>query len=316
MPPAAPLPPPDFDIVSAHPEVGWLRQAATAGDWPSIRQYVASLPPGTDRTFVVKAVGEVTGVEHPLRELVRAAPEDVLALTLLGTRLVEMGAEIRTAKRAEHVSREQFAAFHEHLRQAEPLLIRATALDPTFDPAWVERLSTAQGLQLGQNEARRRYDRLVAAHPGHFTGQARLLQQLCPKWGGDWDDAHAFAQECLRTAQPGTLNAGLLAELHLERWLDAGRGDKGAAYLRQPHVLAELVYAADCSVAHPAFRRTHGWVTVQGCFAALFALAGDQQRAAWHFRALGNLASNYPWGYLGNPAQSYTTYRDAALARG
>jgi hypothetical protein len=316
MPPADSLPAPDFEIASAHPEIAWLRQAATAQDWQAIRQYVASLPPGTDRAFIANAVGDVPGVEHSLRQLTAADRDDVLALTLLGTRLVSIGAEIRTAQRAEKVSREQFAAFHDHLRQAEQLLIRATALDPSFDVAWAERLSTAKGLQLGQNEARRRYDRLTAVHPNHFTGQARLLQQLCPKWGGTWDAAHGFAQQCLREAPAGMMNAGLVAEVHIEHWLDLGRGDKGASYLRQPHIHAELVHAADCSVTHPAFQRTHGWVTVQGCFAALFSLIGDLPRAAQHFRALGNLASSYPWSYLGNPADSYIKHRDAALARG
>lgn len=314
MPPdPGPAPEADFELASAYPEVTWLRQAASIADWASVRQYHDSLPPGTDRAFVVRVLAEVDGVEHTLRQQVSAAPYDVFALTVLGARLVQAGWGIRTSARAKDVSREQFKAFHAHLRDAEQLLIRATALDPSYDAAWAERLNTARGLSLGKNEARRRYDRLAKYHPHHFTGQARLLQQLCPKWGGTWEEAHGFARECLPAAPEGSLSGGLVAEAHIEHWLDLKGDDKRAEYLRQPHVHAELLEAAGRSVSHPAFRRPYGWVTVQGGFAALFSLIGDTEQAAAHFRALGNLASEYPWGYLGKPAEAYVRHRDTAL---
>lgn len=315
MPAVAALPPPDFEVASAFPEHRWLQQAAQAGDWAAIRTFAGKFPRGADRTFVTTTVADVAGIEHPLRELVAANPNDLLAATLLAAREVIIGWEIRTAARASQVSREQFRELHRHLRQAEQLLIRVTALDPANDLAWTERLTTARGLQLGQNEARRRYDRLTRHYPAHFTAQARLLQQLCPKWSGSWEALHSFARECMQTAPPGALNAGLVAEAHLEHWLDLNKSER-TEYLRRPDVHRELVEAADRSVLHPAFRRTYGWVTVQGAFAALFSLIGDLPRAAVHFRALGNLASQYPWSYLGDPAEAYTRHRAAALAKG
>ena len=104
----SPLPPPDFELASAFPEVAWLRQAAAASDWASIRQYVDGLPQGTDRAFVVRVLAEIPGVEHLLREQVAAAPYDVFALTVLSARVVDIGWEIRTSARAQHVTREQF----------------------------------------------------------------------------------------------------------------------------------------------------------------------------------------------------------------
>ncbi|QBJ90887.1 hypothetical protein D0Z67_11615 [Streptomyces seoulensis] len=311
---ASPLPPPDFEITSAYPEVAWLRQAVAAWDWAGVRQHLAGLPQGSDTSQVFGTVAGTEGVERALRDLVAAAPDDVFALTLLGAREIAIGWEIRTAARAESVTREQFATFHAHLRTAEQLLIRATALDPSYVPAWAERLNTARGLGLGQNEARRRYDRLAKSHPHHFTAQTRLLQQLCPKWGGSWEAAHSFARDRMLGAPDGSLSAGLVAEAHLEHWLDLDAGEERHAYLRQSHVHAELVEAAGRSVLHPEFRRDPGWVTVAGCFAALFSLIGDTARAAAHFRALGNLASKLPWSYLGDPAEAYVRHRDAALA--
>jgi hypothetical protein len=170
-------------------------------------------------------------------------------------------------------------------------------------------------LELGQSEARRRYDQLAKYHPAHFTGQARLLQQLCPKWGGDWESAHGFARECMLGSPGGSLNAGLVAEAHLEHWLDLGGPGPRTAYLRRPHVHRELVEAAEHSVLHPQFTPTPGWVTIQGVFAVMFSYTGDRARAAAHFRALDGLASPYPWNLLGHPATVYVSMRAAALAR-
>ncbi|MEU9450655.1 hypothetical protein [Streptomyces sp. NPDC048277] len=310
------LPPPVFELASAFPEAAWLQQAAAVSDWAAIRQYVDGLPYGTDRSFAVSVLSDVAGIEEWLRPLVTAAPEDVLALTVLGAREVGIGWEIRTSARAKDVSRAQFAGLHAHLRQAEQLLIRATALDPSYDAAWAERITTAMGLQLGQNEARRRYDRLAKHHPHHFSAQGRLLQQLCPKWSGSWEAAHGFARECLLAAPEGAMNGCLVAEVHMEHWL-ALRGQEREQYLRQDHVRTELVEAAERSALHPYFHRGYGWVTGQGYFAAMFSLMGDTARAAACFRALGNLASSYPWSDLGkDAAATYTSHRDKALARG
>ncbi|MET9914007.1 hypothetical protein ABZZ74_46035 [Streptomyces sp. NPDC006476] len=130
------LPHPDFELAGR-----------SVSDWAAVLQYVDGLPYCTDRSFAVHVLSEVDGLEQWLRSLV-AAPDDVLALTVLGARVVRIGWTIRTTARAEHVSREQFAGLHAHLRQAEQLLIRATALDPSHDAP-----TTAIGLQLGQNEA-------------------------------------------------------------------------------------------------------------------------------------------------------------------
>ncbi|MEV8035765.1 hypothetical protein [Streptomyces sp. NPDC086182] len=139
---------------------------------------------------------------------------------------------------------------------------------------------------------------------------------MCPKWGGSWEAAHGFARECLLGAPEGALNGGLVAEAHVEHWLDlSSDGNARTGYLRQAHVHAELVEAAERSVLHPSYRPTYGWVVIQGDFAALFSMIGDTARAAAHFRALGNLASEYPWSYLGEPAKEFVRHRSAALGR-
>ena len=82
------------------------------------------------------------------------------------------------------------------------------------------RLITARGLRLGLSEARRRYHRLAEIDPYHLPGQWQYLQQLCPKSGGDWARTHAFARETAEAAPPGSFGPVLVAEAHLEHWLE------------------------------------------------------------------------------------------------
>ncbi|MGC4857375.1 hypothetical protein ACLQ24_29425 [Micromonospora sp. DT4] len=138
--------------------------------------------------------------------------------------------------------------------------------------AWTERIIIARGLQLGQNEARRRYDRLAQQHPHHATAQAALLQQLCPKWSGDGDRAFAFARECAQAAPVGAPNAVLVVEAHLERWLDFDTDRERTAYVRSTPVAEEIMQAAQRSMLHPDFVDRPGWVWVRSSFALMFSL--------------------------------------------
>ncbi|OAH14152.1 hypothetical protein [Streptomyces jeddahensis] len=275
MPTAASLPPPDFAIASAFPEAAWLEQAAAANDWAAVRQYVDGLPHGTNRSFAFGVLADVPDVEHPLRQFVAAVPTDVFALTLLGTREVRMGWDIRTSARAEHVSREQFAQFHAYLRRAEQLLIRATALDPSHDAAWAERLNTARGLQLGQNEARRRYDRLAAYHPSHFSGQSRLLQQLCQESRRDGFAVVTAFADALPAKQDAVLGgfvdvlAGLQAGRIEQADLEAVRTRADAALTAPDGAVRRLPGAAEDLLAHRPLRgtdelRSELWATTPG----------------------------------------------------
>jgi hypothetical protein len=178
------------------------------------------------------------------------------------------------------------------------------------DPAlWTASITTTRGLEFGLPEARRRYDRLAAIDPHHLPGQRSMLQQLCPKWGGSWDQVHAFAHDAMRNAPAGAPNAVLVAEAHLEQFLDAGR-----RYMRSPQVRDDIAEAARSSVLHPDFRPEPGWVQVMNTFAMAFSLIGDRSSAATMFSALGPYITVYPWVYQADAIAAFR--RSRALAFG
>ncbi|WP_416972348.1 hypothetical protein [Streptomyces sp. 4F14] len=292
------------------PELIPLRDAARAGDWNGVRGLFGRLGSVDDVIAALNAVADIRGVEHLLARAAADFPADPLPRTILAKRYLFMGWEVRGDGYAQDVSRDQFATFHAWLRRAEQLLIQVCAEQPAYAPAWYIRITLARGLELGTTEARRRYDRLRAHHPHVYGAQAALLQQLCPKWGGTWEEAHAFAAEATRAAPDGAPTGVLVADAHIEHWLSLG--DRGGPYLRGVHVLDDLRNAAAISVRHPAYRPDLSTIAAHSTFAMAFSLGGHHADAAPHFAELGDRAAEFPWAYLSDPGAAFRKYRKSA----
>ncbi|WP_436523882.1 hypothetical protein [Actinoplanes sp. HUAS TT8] len=310
MPPHHPV----LDPAAAYPKIAELRSFLDARDWAAARTLLDAAEP-VERDSLIRAGGEGAGREEFLRGVLRDDPDDSAAGAMLGQHLIDEAWKIRTGYRATHVSRQQFAGFHELLRKAEIVLIDAAARTPAEPALWTARVTSARGLELGQAESRRRYDRLAEVAPHHLPAQRQLLQNFCPKWSGSWEKVHAFAREAAGAVPPGAHNAVLIPEVHLEHWLDLS-APADLAYLRSDAVRNELYEAARRSVWHPEFRRTHGWVAVMSTFAAVFALLEDMPAVGSLFTAMGDLATEWPWQYIGDPVTVIGKYRARALPAG
>ncbi|MFD4692467.1 hypothetical protein [Streptomyces sp. NPDC058463] len=315
MPSTAPPLRAEFSLCVSIPSLADLRAAVVADDWATVEAYFDFLDHEDDRAVAAGVIDSISSSTRFLERTAAAQPRSALARTLLARRYITTGWSIRSSYRAEHVSHEQFQQFHAWLRRAEQLLIDVCAEHPAYALAWASRLTTARGLQLGLSEARRRYDRLSEHHPHHITAQSSLLQQLCPKWGGSWEEAHGFVRACLESAPPGSHAGRLVAEVHMERWLaDAGDGHSG--YLRSAVVRDEILAAAAQSVQHPDYRPGFDWVGDHNQLAGALSLGGHHREAAPFFRTLGNKASEWPWGYAGDKEVQFLKHRKTALAKG
>ncbi|MFI6762253.1 hypothetical protein ACIBF5_24260 [Micromonospora sp. NPDC050417] len=314
----APLPAPNFDPAAAFPEVTPLRAALSGTDWQTVERIFAGRDAATV-SRLLNVAADVPGTEDFLRWAVSQRPGDPLSATMLAARLVIVGWEIRSGRRANQVSQEQFDQFHAYLRQAETILIDVTARHPGYVPAWSWRVTTARGLQMGQSEARRRYDRLARHDPHHVLAQESLLQKLCPKWGGTWDAVHSFARDCMRAAPEGAQNAIVVLDGHLERAFELDTLEQAEQYLLGMEVWQEIQEAARRSVWHPAFRHDWGWVGTRSSFAMVFCLTGDWRSAATQFTVLanaGNVASVGMFDALGDASEVFQRLRAEAYAKG
>ncbi|MEV6299353.1 hypothetical protein AB0M02_08115 [Actinoplanes sp. NPDC051861] len=287
---------PVLDPAVAYPTIATLRAALDAGDWPAARAVIDTAAP-VERTLLLRACADREGTEEFLRGVLTADPADSAAAVLLAQRLMAVSWAAR-------VRRKRGTPFREQLVEAESILVASVSRTPEDLAAWTARLTSARGLELGLPEARRRYDRLAELDACHLPAQSELLQQLTPRWGGTWPDAHTFARAATDAAPLGSHNAVLIAEAHLEQALGEGGGTASGArrHLASTPVLAEVSEAAARSVQHPEFRRTAGWVQVLNTFAMTFCLAGELRTAKTLFDALDGLGTEYPWHYLGDSA--------------
>lgn len=289
---------PRFDLIHTnvfyvYPELRQLRTAIKQGDWPAVVAYFANRPVEEDPGLAVNSVGEIPRSQRFLQRMVDTQ-RSPLARTLLGARLIRIGWAVRSARQAQFVNRARFAAFHDYLARAERVLADATAEEPGNVGAWTQRLKTCRGLELGIDEAHRRYAVVAKLHPSPFYAQSQMVQQLCPKWGGSFELVHGFTQECLAAAPRGALTGAIVAQGYLEQIFAQGThrhvGQKA---------IGEVAVAAAQSVLHPETRPVPGWVSAHGSFAAAWIALKDPARAAPHLAAMGNLASVYPWQMLG-----------------
>jgi hypothetical protein len=315
-----PAPPgPVHDLQAAFPFLQQLGGAARAGDWGSVSSMLAALDDGDDLATAARTVADTEGAESMLEAAVAAAGDGaagVLPRSLLAHHHIRTARRIRTGRSAAPAPASRSQASRERLRRAELLLIDAVAVDPAHTLGWHLRLSTARGLGLGQSEARRRYDRLAAHRPRHYPAQRQLLQQLCPKWGGSWEAAHAFAEECRTGAEPGGLGALIGVEAHVEHWMSL-EGTEKHSYWWAEGVQESLTAAAEASVLHPRYHRELSWIAAHTVLAAAFSFAGRPELAAPHFTQLGGFTTAYPWNAVAPQADALWTYhRDAALAAG
>jgi hypothetical protein len=308
---------PEFRLSEAIPELGRLCELMDSRDWPAAEALLGDFGVRSEDEMAVAAsvVANIRGVEFYLDKVILDDPSDVGAKALRACRRITLGWEARTHLMAEHVSEKQFKAFRVHLLAAEAELIELCAIVPWMALPWHLRLLTARGLSLGQSETRRRYDRLAANQPHHYSAQSAMLQMLCPKWGGTWEDTFGFARSASASAPEGSACHGLVADAHFERWA-ASEAKGRAAYVAEPTIRAEISAAAQRSVWHPAFAEKMHRINLHSLFAVLFSEAGDQNEARRHFEALGNYADENRFGYFGDAAKDFRKRRATAMAKG
>lgn len=282
----------ETDKAALWPRWAAFRDVLRRLDWSACHAVLDAATP-EERTRLIAFGAEERVPEDFLRGLVRQNPGDPAAFALLGQFLITTGWNIRTAARAQHVSKDQWRAFYHWLNLAEQVLLEGAARHPSDPAIWTARLVSARGISLGVDEETRRYARLALLDEHHLPAQIQHLQQLLPKWSGSFEAAHAFARERTLAAPPGAPQGLLVAEAHIEHAMELGGGEQ-RQYLEQ--ALPDLRAAAERSVLHPAFvPGTYAADLALGTFAAVFRRFGDRQSAGRVFGVMGKRAALDPW---------------------
>lgn len=290
-----------------------LIAVANRRDWAGARAILAAHS-GSELTVLLNELtGHTAGAYDWLRGRHREQEDDPLAWLVLGAATVSYAWKIRTGARARHVSREQFARFHELLRAAEDYLYRAIELDPAESASWSQLVTSGRGLEVGPDIIRRRFEAVVARRPDHRHAHEQMLQGLCKKWSGSHEQMHAFADKALAGPHYAML-AHLIPIAHLEHWLELDVGLERSEYMKGKAVRAQLEEAADLSIFQPERTVPFSPYYDANLFAMAFSLAGLDSEARRAFELTDGVVTKFPWQY-GNgrdPVTFYSLRRDKA----
>jgi hypothetical protein len=300
---AAQVPRPVVDPCLGDPAARALHGWLTQRNWPAARDFLQTVTDPDDRSFYLGVCAEVDGVQDWIEQWIAAEPYSTLPLLVRGAHGVYWAWEARGAARANQTSEEQFREFFRRLKMAENCLDAVIERDPTDATAWSFLVTSGMGRQLDRAEVERRFAGAVAQYPWQRRAHTAMLQYLCKKWYGSHEDMFAFARQAAAKSPAGSPLAALVADAHIEYWLDLPSGDD-TKYMSQPEVVAELNAAADHSVRHPAFQRRPGWPGIHNTFAFAFVCAGDWRSAAQQFDMIGDLLTEWPWRYFRNDGVS------------
>ncbi|HET9169810.1 MAG TPA: hypothetical protein VFN97_10245 [Actinospica sp.] len=293
-----------------------LIQSAQAQNWTEIHGTLTRLS-GRDQSAVAGKLCAHEATRPWLLKLAEEDPEDYVGRLVVGTCTIEDAWQARSSLKAQHVSRDQFARFHELLRVAEDRLYEAAVLAPEAVAPWHYLLMSGRGLEVGIDIIERRFESVTNRCPDHYEAHFQMLQALCRKWAGSHERMHAFARESMAGPHWSTL-APLVPIAHLERFLDMGGGEPGRAYLARPEVLAEIQEAADLTLGQPGHADARSPYSTANIFAMAFSLARSWESARSAFEATDWVVTRFPWMYLNgrDPKAPYAKFRDFAVRLG
>lgn len=283
-----------------YPSARDIRAAVQAGDWPRV-VWITTQVDASERTQLVIEAAADGGGQLAQRQLAER-PDDSFAAAVLAEAMIDEAWRVRGSGRADTVGKDSFATFHEILQGADRVLHDAIAQNEDDPALWTASLPPALGLGLGRSEAAYRYEQVRRCDPHVILAQGYYLQYLLPKWYGSWKLAAEFADTCARQSPPGSLDAMVVPQLHIEHVIDTDAAG-GRRYAQQSTMGAEVWQAAHHSVWNPQFAPRYGWVQALHTFACAFALLGDQRNAVALLDRTGPYGSEAPWNYFGDPSE-------------
>lgn len=309
----APAPSVPVTTFRGDPQASAVKQLLAQGRWQEFHDFLEPITNWDRRDWYLDCgVSGITGLPEWLDEWAAARPDSNLPLLVKGVRGTNWAWEARGGGRAKTVGADAWPVFYERLVAADQALSRAAAL-AARDPLPVAySIAVAMGLQLGQDEARSRFDEAHRRDPINGAACANMVQATARKWGGTNEGMLQWARWVSSEAPDGAQQHKWVAYAHIECWLDAEKGAPQQQYFLRPEVKQEVLASAQRCVLSPSYAVRD--LTIRSCadrniYAFCFSLMREYGAALDMMRLIGPYVTAAPWRYQGKAGEKYEVHR-------
>lgn len=311
------LPPAVLDPIFGDPDAQRVRADLEAGRFDAVESFMSTVTHPDDRTFYAHVLSEWVGKPAWVDAWLSQSPRSATANLICGMHGVLWAWEARGYGYGDSVGEEARQLFSDRLLTADVILERATELDPTDPTPWALMLRSAYGLGLDEEEHRRRFTQAVHLAPEHRFAHSSLMKSLCAKWYGSHDLMFRFVSSATSQVGLGSPVHTLVAEAHIERWLDMLGEDEAqaAAYWTRPVVRSAITHAAHLYFDAPNFQPNKDTVRTRNIFVWCLVAVEAIDAAARLFEAIGPYVTRAPWIYMGDPVERFEKARAWTMGR-
>jgi hypothetical protein len=294
-----------------------VKRLLAQGRWQEFHSFLERITDWDRREWYLGCgVSGIAGLPQWLDEWAAARPDSGLPLLVKGVRGANWAWEARGSGRAKSVGADAWPVFYERLVAADQALSRAAALDARDPLPVAHSITVAMGLQLGQDEARRRFGEAHRRDRLNGTACAAMVQATARKWGGTNEGMLQWARWVSSEASDGAQVHKWVAYAHIECWLDAEKGPAQQRYFLRPEVKQEVLASAQRCVLSPSYAMRD--LTIRSCadrniYAFCFSLMHEYGAALDMMRLIGPYVTPSPWSYQGKAGEKYEFHRQRAF---
>jgi hypothetical protein len=289
-----------------------IERAAATGDWQRIAERFAATWANWDErsrlTWV--AAGAAMKDDSWLEAWEAAKPGDPEALLIRAQRTVMYAWELRSAKVARALTKQQIQGFVDNIELAEERMQQAIEAAPDDPTAYECMVLIARGRSWPHERMEALWSEYTARKPHGFDGHQQALQYWCAKWRGSHDLARDFAARAAENApEDSFLHALPLFAAFEEHGADAVEPYRSAEV--QAAVNACLAALADHADTAPP----HVVAQVRHVVAFTLNRTGRHAEAVEQFKAVDGYVKSLPWNYSFSPVQEYGWFRRDSVRR-
>lgn len=268
------------------------RERLARGEWQDLGSFLAGQADTERRDFYVEVLAE-TLADRPdwLDTWVEAQPGQALPLLVRGRHSIIWAWQARSERTASSVKADGARLFWERLERAETDLAEAARCAPDDAGPWVLLLTVARGLSQGVPRLHQLYAEAQQRCPWHQEAHRAMIQGLAAKWGGSTEEMFEFARDVSVRAPDGWGVHTVLAEAHIEGWLEA---EQKESYWQRPGVRAEILAAAARSIDVPHPRDSPWTRRNRNQFAFCYYRLKEHDRLSREFALIGPTVTS-PW---------------------